>query len=82
MNSARNDQETSSTAGLSTLDEILSFRPWAIECLLGAAWTYTLSSALMLAAPWAVAAATAGAAARWPRRAVDFMAAGCVLLDL
>ncbi len=67
---------------MSQADEILSFRPWAIECLLGTAWTYTLSSALMLAAPWCIAAATAAGAALRPHRAVELMAGGAILLDL
>ncbi len=61
---------------------MLSFRPWAIECLLGDAWTYTLSSALLLVAPWATTVLTAAAVRALPRRRVELAAACCVLLDL
>jgi hypothetical protein len=43
------------SSSLSDLLPVLSFRPWALECL-SRAWDYRASSVLLLGLPWAVAA--------------------------
>ncbi len=51
----RGDAHSADSSGLSALLPVLSFRPWALECL-ARAWDYRASSVLLLALPWAVAA--------------------------
>ncbi len=60
-------------AGVSSYLPALSFRPWALECLV-AGWSFAASSAALLALPWAVAAGMAVRPA-WRR-------AGVLVLDL
>jgi hypothetical protein len=79
--------EVASGPGSGWLDELLSFRPWAAECVLGVGWNFTTSSGLLLALPWLVAIVAlivgqrlsgSASAAVQARTA----AAACVLLDM
>jgi hypothetical protein len=56
------------SAAVATYLGILSFRPWAIQCLV-ASWSYESASAALFAAPWAVGA-LAAAVPRWRRSCV------------
>ncbi len=59
INAAQHDDALAAGAtdsnSLSDLLPMLSFRPWALECL-SRAWDYRASSIVLFALPWAVAA--------------------------
>lgn len=86
INAAASSTATADSAepgsGLSWLDNLLSFRPWASECVVGTGWDFRSSSALLLALPWAVLAVGL-VLGRLRRLAVDDVAFGaCILLDM
>jgi hypothetical protein len=82
INAAHNGNAEQPSEGFSKFSQLLTFRPWAMECLVGPAWTYTLSSALMLVAPWAATAVAMVVIRLLPRWRVQFASAAFVLLDL
>ncbi len=51
-------QNTAGTVGLNWLDQLLSMRPWAAECIVDA-WSDTTATIWLLAAPWIVVAVAA-----------------------
>jgi hypothetical protein len=63
---------------------LLSFRPWAAECLLGGAWTFETGSLLLLLLPTVIVVATICARALWSSASARarVLFAGVLLLDM
>ncbi len=87
INSARSGHRASaddaaSSSSLSWLDQLVSFRPWALECVSDNTWDFGLSTLCLLLLPWVcVAACTVMFAAR-PGMREQTVFAVPVLLDL
>jgi hypothetical protein len=76
------DEHTLSDWSASWLRELLSFRPWGGECVIGRQWEYTSSSLALLVLPWLATAAGGALALLHRRRAPEWLCATYVVLDL
>ncbi len=85
INSARTDSgrgDGTDTVWRSWLDQLVSFSPWAAECIMGQGWTFTVSSLLLLSLPWLILAAASAATCVYRRQTGRWLAAACILFDL
>ncbi len=74
--------EAATPVGITWLDTLFSFRPWATECSLGTVYDFTSATVGLLVLPWLVVIAAAVLVAAVPRRAYEWKSGAAMLLDL
>jgi hypothetical protein len=82
INAAQRGEGGHNTPLSDAIDDILSFRPWAAECVLGTAWSISRGTVTLLLLPWAVAAAALVLARAVPRRRGLVELAAVMVLDI